>query len=376
MSQQPPAPTSGRIMSVDVLRGFDMFWITGGKEILFSLFAVFSVPLPLWLQYHLSHPAWEGFSAWDLIMPLFLFVAGVSMPFAFKRRMEAGRGNAAIYFKIIRRALILWVLGMIAQGNLLQVLGTFISGEFDPSQLHFYSNTLQAIASGYLVAAIVMLHAPILGQLLVAAALMLGFWLLMMFVPVPGHGAGVLEPQANLALYIDELILGRFRDGTTYTWILSSMGFAATVLLGVQAGHILAASKRPFVKLLLLIAAGLACLLLGWVWGWHFPIIKHLWTSSMALWAAGWSFLLLAAFYLVIDIIGWQKWSFPLMVIGMNAILAYMGAPFISMGCKYLFGLTGGELGPFLKYLCSLLSFSLMWTLLYFLYRRKWFLRI
>ncbi len=375
MSEESPSPASGRIMSVDALRGFDMFWITGGKEVLFGWFPVLSLPLPVWLGRHLEHVPWEGFVAWDLIMPLFLFIVGVSMPFAFKRRLDAGRAGAALYMRIVRRILILWVLGMIAQGNLLSVLWTFIQGRPDVSRLHFYSNTLQAIASGYLVAAIVMLNVRKLGQILVIAGLLAGFWALMIFVPVPGHGAGVLEPRANLAYYIDETLLGRFSDGTPYTWILSSMGFAATVLLGVQAGHILNASKTRHAKLAMLVAAGLGCLALGWIWGWRFPIIKHIWTSSMALWAAGWSFLMLAAFYWVIDIIGRRKWSFPFMVIGMNAILAYMGAPFLSEGFKHLLGLIGAT-GPLLKFFCALLSFIVMWVSLFLLYRRKWFLRI
>jgi predicted acyltransferase len=375
MAQPSAPPVPGRIMSVDVLRGFDMFWITGGKEVLFGLFAVLSLPLPMWFERHLEHVEWEGFVAWDLIMPLFLFIVGAAMPFAFKRRAESGQGGAALYFKIIRRVIILWVLGMIAQGNLLQVLGTAVQGDFNPAKLHFYSNTLQAIASGYLVASLVMLNVGIAGQLVATAALLLGFWALMALVPFPGHAAGVLEPHANLARYVDVALLGRFRDGSTYTWILSSMGFSASVLLGVQAGHTLLSSKTPFVKLLMLIAAGLGCLGLGWAWGLWFPIIKHIWTSTMVLWAAGWSFLLLAALYLVVDIIGWQKWAFLFVVIGTNAILAYMGAPFLEMGLEYLFELAG-PMGPFTEYVCGLLSFGLMWTALYLLYRKKWFLRI
>lgn len=375
MVEQSQAPVSGRIMSVDALRGFDMFWIVGGKEVLFGFFAVLAVPLPMWLERHLKHVAWEGFVAWDLIMPLFLFIAGTSMPFAFKKRMETGRGGAALYRKIIRRVLILWVLGMIAQGNLLPVLGSLLQGQFDLSRLYLYSNTLQAIASGYLVAAILILYVPILGQVAITAALLIMFWILLVFVPVPGHGAGILEPRLNLALYIDNLLLGRFSDGTPYTWTLSSLGFAATVLMGVQSGHILMSAKSHRAKLAMLTAAGIGCLAAGGIWSIWFPIIKHIWTSSMALWAAGWSFLLLAAFYLVIDMKGWRKWAFPMTVIGMNAILAYMGAPFLSRGLTYLFELAG-QTGPIMKYMCALMSFGILWTTLFFLYRRKWFLRI
>lgn len=364
MSEEKAAPIPGRIMSVDALRGFDMFWITGGKHLILGIIALCSIPFPAWLERQFEHVPWVGFVAWDLIMPLFLFIVGTSMPFSFKHRVDENRGGAKLYLRIFRRVIILWFLGMVAQGNLLS---------FDPSQFHFYSNTLQSIASGYLVAAFVILYLPIAGQLAVTAALLLGFWLLMTFVPFPGHAAGTLDPHANLAMFVDEFLLGRFRDGTTYTWILSSMGFAASVLLGVQSGHILMSSKKPFVKFFSLLGAGVLCLGLGWAWSIWFPIIKHIWTSSMVLWAAGLSYILLALFYLVVDICGFRKWAFVFVVIGMNAIVAYMGEPFLTKGCDYVFDFVKNETAMNLLHITEFCAF---WAILYLLYRKKWFLRI
>jgi predicted acyltransferase len=226
--EQQAGQAGGRVMSIDALRGFDMFWITGGQGLLLSVVGLFGTSAPEWLTSQLKHCTWEGFTAWDLIMPLFMFIVGASMPFSFGKRVEQGDSVAAIYRKIISRTLILFVLGMVAQGNLLN---------FKLETLHIYCNTLQAIAAGYLVASLVMLHLPVVLQVCTTAGLLVGFWLLMTRVPFGDQPAGTIAEKANLALYIDELILRGFRDGSTYAWILSSMTFAATVLLGAHRRH-------------------------------------------------------------------------------------------------------------------------------------------
>ena len=192
-----------------------MFWIIGGLQVLTALLHLFS-PTPAWLKAQIEHTRWEGFTAWDLIMPLFLFIVGTAMPYSFARRIEVGQSTWALYRKVLSRTAILFVLGMAAQGHLLDA---------DLSQLHIYCNTLQAIACGYLIASIAMFHLRVFGQILLAVLLLAGYWLLILLVPVPGHGAGLWEEKVNLAMYIDEMVLGRFRDGTSYTWILSGMAF-------------------------------------------------------------------------------------------------------------------------------------------------------
>ncbi|MHC4260844.1 MAG: heparan-alpha-glucosaminide N-acetyltransferase domain-containing protein, partial [Planctomycetota bacterium] len=223
-SEQRALPQS-RVMSIDALRGFDMFWIIGGERIFRSLHDIFDHPVTAGIRTQLTHVRWEGFRFEDLIMPLFLFIVGAAMPYSFEKRLARGDSKARLYGHIIKRTVILFVLGMIAQGNLLK---------YDLSQLHILSNTLQAIATGYFIAAILILNLNLLWQMITTAGLLILFWALMMLVPVPGHGAGVLTPDGNLAIYIDRLILGSFIDGTDppYTWILSSMGFACTVMQG------------------------------------------------------------------------------------------------------------------------------------------------
>jgi len=361
---------SGRLMSVDALRGFTMFWIIGGDApILAALAKGTGSEFLNRLMVQFDHVRWEGFHAWDLVMPLFLFVVGVVMPFSFGRRLERGQSKRQLYFHIIKRVLILWVLGMVAQGNLLA---------YDLSKLQIYSNTLQSIAAGYLIASILILHLNIKWQMITTGGLLLLFWALMAWVPVPGHSAGALTEEGNLAIYIDNLILGRFSDGYTYTWVLSSITFGGTVMLGVIGGHLLRLEKSRAAKVLWLAAAGIGCLALGWVWGMVFPIIKHLWTSSMVLFAGGWSFLLLALFYLLIDVWGLRKWAFGFVVIGLNAIAVYMAVhvfDFKLVGNVFVGGLAEC-LGQWNDFAQVVAAFAIVWLILYWMYRKKTFIKI
>jgi predicted acyltransferase len=371
VATEPQTPAPNRVVALDALRGFDMFWIVGGQELALAVAKAFHDPVPPWVADQFEHRPWEGFTAWDLIMPLFLFVVGAAMPFSFARRIDDGQSKRELYLKIIRRTLILFVLGMAVQGHLL---------DFNASTLHVYANTLQAIAAGYLVAGLVMLNVGVLWQVVVTAALLIGYWLILMYVPLAGHGAGVIEEKVNVAMAVDEYVLGRFRDGTTYTWVLSSMTFAASVFLGVFSGYVLRSTLSPFRKFLALVALGVGCLAAGYSWAeWlGLPIIKHIWTSSMTLWAAGWSYLLLALFYLVIDIGGFRRWAFPLVVIGMNAITIYVAWHFVPF-TNIAKGLVGGAASHFGSAGPAIVAFTavlLWWLILYHMYRRKIFLRI
>lgn len=356
-------------MSVDALRGFDMFWIVGGVEVVRSLLELYCKPLPPWLAYHFDHVDWVGFSAWDLIMPLFLFIVGVSMPFSFTKRMERGEPKGGIYAHVARRFLILWVLGMVAQGGLLH---------FDIDRLSFYSNTLQAIAVGYVIGAVALMELKLRGRLILTGALLLAYWALIALVPVPGKGAGVLEEHANLPLYLDTVILGGFRDGTTYAWILAGLTFGATTLLGILGGELLRSKLPPMRKVAWLTAAGVGCIAAGLLWSVWFPIIKHIWTSSMVLYAGGWSYLLLAAFYLVIDVWGYRKWSFFFIVIGMNAIAVYMAVHVFKFDviAAQLVGHLAERLPRLSDVIVSVTALGIVWGILYWMYRKKTFIKI
>lgn len=358
-----------RMMSIDALRGFDMFWIVGGREVVIAFLLLFSTTgeLPEWLHYQFSHVDWVGFAAWDLIMPLFLFISGASIPFAMRLKEGETRDYPSFYLRLARRIALLWIFGMVAQGRLLT---------FDWTQFRFFSNTLQAIAVGYLVAVLAHLYLSTRKQIALCIGLLLAYWVLMMFVPVPGAGGWTLEPRMNLALWLDEVILRRFRDGTTYAWILPGLGFAGSVMLGVFGGMILRLNEAPMKRFAYLCALGVGCLVGGWLWGLHFPIIKHIWTSSMVLWAGGLSYLLLALFYLVVDIWKFQRWAYPFMIIGANAIAAYMAGyvipfkkiasliPFLTCEC------------PLAGFTAAFITFMILWIPLWVMNRYKIFLRV
>jgi predicted acyltransferase len=358
-----------RLASVDALRGFDMFWIIGGRELVLAVAALMVTPVPQWLDLQLRHVPWEGFVSWDLIMPLFLFVSGVALPFSAKKWHASRDGRKGFYLRVARRLVILWILGMAIQGDLLA---------FDIDQLRLYSNTLQAIAAGYLVSVIFLRTLSITAQAIATAGLLVGYWAILMFVPIPGVGAGILEPWNNYALYFDRLVLGRFTDTTNYTWVLSSLGFASTLMMGVFAGHILGSKASQPRKFVMLLSMGFGCLAAGWLWSFSFPIIKHIWTSSMSLWAGGWSYLLLAAFYWVIDMRGWRKWAFPLIVIGTNAIFAYVAVHLIDL--HHVFEYCIRKLTPWTGSLSALLSnggaLLALWLVLLAMYKKRIFLRL
>ncbi len=366
------APKPERLMSLDALRGFDMFWIIGGWGIVMGLGKALKSP---WFDRHvlpqIDHVRWEGFVAWDLIMPLFLFVVGAAMPFSFAKRLERGESKARLYTHILYRVAVLWVLGMIAQGRLL---------EYDLSKLQLYSNTLQAIAAGYLIASLLLLNLRLPWQFVVTAGLLLLYWGLLALVPVPGHAGEHFTEQGNLAIYIDRLLLGRFQDGTDppYTWILSSMAFGATVMMGAFAGQLLRSPRSQISKVLILAGSGVACVVVGWAWGQVFPIIKHLWTSSMVLYAGGWSLLLLALFYLVIDVLRLRFLAFFFVVIGMNAIAAYMAThvfDFRHLGDIFV-GNTARWTGGAHDLIRALAAFAILWLILFYLYRKRTFIKI
>lgn len=366
----PPtsAPPSQRVLSLDALRGFTMFWLIGGRELAIAAAACVSVPLGDAVETQLTHPRWQGFVAWDAIMPMFLFLVGASMPFAIGKRLQQGESMSSIYWRIARRVILLWILGMIAQKSLIK---------YQIGGLELYSNALQAIAVGYLVTSIALLHLPVVGQIGLFAGLTLVYWGLLAFVPFAGHPAGTLEQTVNFPRYIDELILGSFRRGHDFTWIVTSLGFSATVLLGAMSGHILRGRLTAARKLLLLATVGLCCAAIGWLWSYSLPFNRHIWTPSMILWTGGLSFLLLALFYAAIDIMGIKAWAFFFVVIGANALFAYVFDQVFqrTMSDTLVANLANQLAEPYNYLLSAIGEVALLWLILWYMYRNRTFLR-
>lgn len=359
----------GRVLSVDALRGFDMFWIIGGKKIFKGLDDACDIPLTNWLFSHLDHAEWYGFTFYDLIMPLFLFVVGVSMVYSTRRRLSAAPSNRVLWKHIGIRIAWLWILGMAVQGRLLT---------YDVDQIKLYSNTLQAIAAGYLLASILILYLPVFRQMIATLSLMLVTWGMFLWIPVSGFGAGLYTPDGNVAIALDKFILGRFQDGTTYTWILSSLNFGATTMLGVFAGYLLLSRTSEAQKFYRLLFAGIGLVIAGLLWSFWHPLIKHLWTGSFVLFSGGLCFILLAAFYGIIDVLRFRKWSFPLVVIGSNAIAAYVSANIFDyrLIAKVFVGGLEQYVGPWYPFVLAVGGFGVLYLILLFLFKKRIFIKV
>ena len=358
-----------RIMSVDALRGFDMLMIIYAGRFFRGLNQGADIPFTQFLAKQFSHPEWFGFHYWDIIMPLFLFVVGAVIPFSMNKRLDKDPNMPRLYRHLIRRFIILFILGWIVQGRLLNL---------DINEFRVFCNTLQAIAVGYITASIAYLHLSKNGRYLLFAACLIGYAILITVPQVPGVGRSMLFPDQNFALYVDRLIMGRFEDGTQYTWILSGFGFTATVLSGLFAGEIIRSNlKREKVALYLLLY-GLAGIALGLIWGiWH-PIVKKLWTSSFVLFSSGLCFVLLALFYWLIDVKGYRKWAFFLKVIGMNAIFAYVVSNTINLPAiseNLLFGLEQ-YVGDFYYLVTATGGFIILYLVLLYFYRNRTFIKV
>jgi len=369
LNAAPARPaTSARLASLDSLRGFDMFWIIGGGELAKGLAKALHTPLLNAFLPQLEHVPWQGLHAWDVIWPLFMFIVGVSIPFSVEGRRAQGASDRSLLLHALRRAVILFCLGMILQGRLL---------DFDLAVFRPCYSVLHGIAAGYLIAMFVALKLSPKKQAGVTVAFLLLYWVVMMLAPVPGVGSGVLLPEKNFATWVDRLVLGRFHYGEN-TWFVTYPAFAASVLLGVLAGHLVRSARPARTKFALLASVGFGCLAAGLLWSLAFPIIKLLWTSSFVLVGGGLSFLALAAFYGIIDVLGYRKWAFAFAVIGMNSLAVYFATmlfDFRHVGDIFVGSLLP-RVGRWDAALESSAALLIVWLILYWMYRTKTFLKV
>lgn len=378
---QPSAPLVAsrpeRLLSIDALRGFDMFWIIGGDNLARAIGEWWGTPAGEKFAEQFEHVAWEGFRFYDLIFPLFLFVVGVVLPFSLSKYQRGAHPRSAALGRVARRVVLLFVLGLIGN-NLLQ---------FDFAHLRV-AGVLQRIAICYGFASVILLFSNARTQAILVAAILVGYYGLLMFVPAPETGkAGDFARETNLAGYVDRHYLPGEIKESYYGFgdnegLLSTIPAVATTLLGVLAGHWLATRRSPWLKVVALIAAGAACLGAGSLWGLHFPIIKILWTSSYVLVVGGWSLILLGLFYAIIDVLKLRAWSYFFVVIGVNAITIYMAAriiPFDRIAFFFVGGLAklSAEYAPGSRPVVLAAGvLAVEWLLLLYLYRRHIFLRV
>lgn len=327
-----PSENNTRLASLDILRGFDLFLLVFFQPVLWVLARQLDVPFLNGILYQFDHEVWEGFRFWDLVMPLFLFMTGASMPFSLSKYKGVSGSYWPVYRRILKRVALLFIFGMIVQGNLLGL---------DSRHLVIYSNTLQSIAVGYFMAAVIQLHFSSKWQVGVTLLLLLLYWIPMTFL-------GDFTPEGNFAAQVDKCVLGRFRDGVywnedgswsfsphyTYTWIWSSLTFGVTVMLGAFAGKIMKEGKTDRKRVVrILSVAGLVLVGLGLLWNLQMPVIKRLWTGSMTLLSGGYCFLLMALFYYWIDYKGHTRGLAWLKVYGMNSITAYLLGEVVNFRC-------------------------------------------
>jgi predicted acyltransferase len=364
------AAVATRLQSLDALRGLDMLFLVGISGVLAALGKAYDNRVCNFLAGQIQHTHWHGFHLLDLVFPLFIFIAGTSMPFALGKRLEDGYSRAKLHMHVVRRSLLLFFLGLVQNG----LLG------FDFSNMH-YTGVLQRIAVAYFFAALVVLNTSVRKQAAVAGSLLVGYWLLMTLVPVPGHGAGVITPEGNLHTYIDQRLLpGKFYKGECFDedGLLQQMSSVAVCLAGALAGHWLRSRQTQQRKAYGLLAAGAACIVVGLVWDRSFPIIFRLWSSSYAMLTIGISSALLGVFYWVIDVKRYRRWAIPFVVVGLNAITIYLATLLIDFHKIIDFFVHGfiSHLGSFRVVFFAICILAVKWLLLYFLYKNKIFLRV
>jgi predicted acyltransferase len=373
---ETPAPKSERLLSLDALRGFDLFWIVGGHGILVALFKLTEWGWLGAIDAQLKHVDWNGFQAYDLIFPLFLFMAGVSTPYSLTRRLTEG-ARTEVCRKIILRGLILVLLGIIYNNGLQwkglenmrfgSVLGRIgLAGMF--AQLIFAFNFESPKRLWYWLAGI-----------------LLGYWVVMSFGHAPGFAPGDLTMEGNFASYVDRLLLpGKLHKGIhDPEGLLAVIPAIGNALLGILAGLWLRRSAEEVSgdrKAAGLAIAGVVLLAVGGLWSFVFPLNKNLWTSSFVLWTCGWGSLLLALFYWTIDVRGWLKaFGAFFAVIGMNSVLIYMSSKFINFDFTGQ-ALFGGLVRAFPPAVASVVLvtgiFAVKWALFWFLKRQKIFLKV
>ena len=401
MSNPSPAPFTppltgpgDRLASLDALRGFDMFWIIGGDGLFHALAEYMGWgPLRYFSDVQLEHVAWKGFHAEDLIFPMFLFLSGVTLPLTLSRRLDRGELKARLYVRVIRRAVLLVLLGMVYNGLLHFKWG---GQYFNFSQFRFAS-VLGLIGLSYLLASLVVLNTQVRGRVIWMVGILLGYWAASQWIAVPPAGggpaqAGVITPEGFFTGYIDRHLL----PGRTYQVTHDPEGLflpvagAALALMGSLCGTWLMGRGRSGITKVGGLAMGGVCALVlaQLVQAAGFPIIKNCWSSSFVLFAGGWAMLLLALFYLIVDVWQRRRWALPFTVIGTNSIVIYVGSGIVDFDhiTQRLLGGINGYLdtvtclqfqGRGIGDVLNAASFLLVEVLfLYFLYRKRVFLRV
>lgn len=362
-----------RLLSLDTLRGFDMFFISGGGTFLVLLKDKTGSPWVDAIADQLEHVPWNGFVFYDFIFPLFLFIAGVSLSFSLAKGSSIGLTKTELIKKVFVRMLILIGLGIVYKNSPIPF--------FDPSEIRLGS-VLGRIGFASFIATLLLLNFSTYKRIYWIAGILIAYYATLFLIPVPGYGAGDLSFEGNLVGWFDRTFLpGRLLQGTyDELGLLTQFPALCITVFGSIAGDILRSKDSDEnKKLLKLILIGTVSILIALLWNMHFPINKRLWSSSFIMLTSGLAFLTLALFYWLIDVKGFQKWTFFFKVIGLNSLTIYFAYRFIdfSFTASLLFG---GLYSPlpeeWLPVFDALGATVLVWLFIYTLYRLKVFIKI
>ncbi|MDZ4859314.1 MAG: heparan-alpha-glucosaminide N-acetyltransferase domain-containing protein [Candidatus Hydrogenedentes bacterium] len=383
-----------RVVSVDALRGFDMFWIAGADGLITSLGRVSESPLAQNLSAQLRHVRWQGFVFYDLIFPLFVFLVGMSIVFSLDK-IIAKEGLRAAHIRILKRFALLYLLAILKD-----------SGISDMGHESPFSGVLQRIAWCYLFTAVLYCNLRRRGLAIVCGAILIGYWTLLTFVAPPGQETISYESEKNIVTWFDSQYLPFREAGQRYDpeGLLSTFPAVASCLFGVFAGYAMRDGKlNPRNRAFAFLAIGVALAITGYAWAgsfdshaqisrdmavpspdidrlwWQMPIIKKIWTSSYVLVAAGWSCVLVGIFSLVIDVLKFERWAIPFIWIGTNPLAVYLAQDFIAfddLGNRTAGGPFATLFGKYAPLIPSLASIVFVFLFARFLYKRKIFLRV
>ena len=368
-----------RLASLDILRGLDLWLLLMIGPVLHTFLRAGYGEGWEFIRFHADHVMWEGFSLWDIIMPLFMFMSGITIPFSMARYRDGLAPKKQFILKLLRRFFMLFFLGWLVQGNLLS---------FDFRYFHPYANTLQSIAVGYLASALMFVYFRPKMQIVLTSLLFLGYMAAFVFTGMD------MNPETNIAMVVDKAVLGAHRDGVVwlengdwqfgtwfqYTWVLSSLNFIVTVMLGCFAGQMICAGNGEVSgrKALNLAAVGVALVAVGLAISPWFPIIKKIWSNSMTLYSGGICFLLMAATYYIVDVRKWGGKMEWIKYFGMNSIAAYMIAnmiDFSSVTESFIYGLKD-VVGGFYPVLVSMGNVCILFFIMRLMYKSKIFLKV
>ena len=375
MAQNSPSVAlikPARLASIDALRGFDMLMIAGGGTFIELLGGKTGLAWVDAVAAQFEHPEWHGFTFYDFIFPLFLFLAGTSLPFSLNSGLTQGFSRSALLSKVAKRMLVLILLGILYKNAPVDI--------FDPAHIR-YGSVLGRIGIGTFLAAILYLNFSRDQRLYIVAGILVVYFLAVKFIPVPSFGAGDLSFEGNLIGWFDRHYMpGRLLQKTyDELALLTQFPAACLVIFGTLAGDTLRDNTTSSAKLQRLLLFGTVGIAAGLLWHFVFPINKHLWSSSFILLTAGLAFWSLTLFYWVIDVLGFVRWSFFFRVIGMNSLVMYLAYRFIDFDktSRLLFsGIYGHLAEDWHRVVNALGGLLVAWLFLYFLWWKKVFVKV